>query len=120
MGRAPGAGPPARVHGRRGSPRPPVGRRPMIAGLPYATELPDRVGVLVLGSGLAGCAALLAAAEAGQFAMMLEKTSEIGGSTVKSAGLSAFAGTGEQRAQGIADSVELLRKDLLEVGRHHN
>ena len=38
--------------------------------------------------GLAGCAALLAAAEAGQFAVMLEKTSEIGGSTVKSAGLS--------------------------------
>ena len=70
------------------------------------------------GSGLAGCAALLAAAEAGQYAVMLEKTSEIGGSTVKSAGLSAFAGTDEQAAQGIADSVELLRKDLLEVGRH--
>jgi len=92
----------------------------MIPGLPYGTELPERVGVLVLGSGLAGCAALLAAAEAGQFAVMLEKTSEIGGSTVKSAGLSAFAGTADQLAQGIADSVELLRKDLLEVGRHRN
>jgi fumarate reductase flavoprotein subunit len=92
----------------------------MIPGLPYDTELPDRAGVLVLGSGLAGCAALLAAAEAGQFAVMLEKTSEIGGSTVRSAGLSAFAGTEEQRAAGIADSVELLRKDLLEVGRHRN
>lgn len=92
----------------------------MIPGLPYDTELPERVGVLVLGSGLAGCAALLAAAEAGQFAVMLEKTSDIGGSTVKSAGLSAFAGTDEQRAQGIADSVELLHKDLLEVGRHRN
>ena len=92
----------------------------MIPGLPYETELPDRVGVLVLGSGLAGCAALLAAAEAGQYAVLLEKTSEIGGSTVKSAGLSAFAGTPEQLAQGIADSVELLRKDLLEVGRHVN
>ncbi len=92
----------------------------MIPGLPYESELPDRVGVLVLGSGLAGCAALLAAAEAGQYAVMLEKTSEIGGSTVKSAGLSAFASTREQVAQGIADSVELLRKDLLEVGRHRN
>ena len=92
----------------------------MIPGLPYDTDLPDRVGVLVLGSGLAGCAALLAAAEAGQFAVMLEKTSEIGGSTVKSAGLSAFAGTAEQQKQGIADSVELLRKDLLEVGKHRN
>ncbi|MCR6032835.1 FAD-dependent oxidoreductase [Nocardioides sp. zg-579] len=92
----------------------------MIAGLPHATELPDRVGVLVLGSGLAGCAALLAAAEAGQYAVMLEKTDEIGGSTVRSAGLSAYAGTDEQAAQGIADSVELLRKDLLETGKHRS
>ncbi|MCD4534344.1 FAD-dependent oxidoreductase [Nocardioides sp. cx-169] len=90
----------------------------MTAGLPLERELPDRVGVLVLGSGLAGCAALLAAAEAGQYAVMLEKTGEIGGSTVRSAGLSAFAGTDEQAEQGIADSVELLRKDLLETGRH--
>lgn len=92
----------------------------MIPGLPYENELPDRVGVLVLGSGLAGCAALLAAAEAGQYAFMLEKTDAIGGSTVRSAGLSAFAGTDEQAAQGIADSVELLRRDLLETGKHRN
>ncbi|HYF72678.1 MAG TPA: FAD-dependent oxidoreductase, partial [Nocardioides sp.] len=92
----------------------------MIPGLPYESELPDRVGVLVLGSGLAGCAALLAAAEAGQYAVMLEKTDAIGGSTVRSAGLSAYAGTDEQAAQGIADSTELLRKDLLETGRHRN
>lgn len=90
----------------------------MTAGLPLARELPDRVGVLVLGSGLAGCAALLAAAEAGQFAFMIEKTGDIGGSTVRSAGLTAFAGTDEQAEQGIADSVELLRKDLLETSRH--
>lgn len=88
--------------------------------LPLETELPERVGVLVLGAGLAGCAALLAAAEAGQYALLLEKTDAIGGSTVKSAGLSAYAGTDEQAAQGIADDVELLRKDLLEVGRHRN
>jgi fumarate reductase flavoprotein subunit len=92
----------------------------MIAGLPYEHDVPERVGVLVLGSGLAGCAALLAAAEAGQYAVMLEKTGEIGGSTVRSAGLSAFAGTDEQSAQGIDDSVELLRSDLLETGQHVN
>lgn len=92
----------------------------MIPGLPYETDLPDRVGVLVLGSGLAGCAALLAAAEAGQHALLLEKTGEIGGSTVRSAGLSAYAGTDEQAEQGIADSVELLRKDLLETGKHRS
>ncbi|MDQ7905558.1 FAD-dependent oxidoreductase [Phytohabitans sp. ZYX-F-186] len=91
-----------------------------IAGLPYEDDLPERAGVLVLGSGLAGCAALLAAAEAGRYAVMLEKTGSIGGSTVLSAGLSAFAGTDEQRAHGIADSTELLRRDLLDVGGHRN
>jgi fumarate reductase flavoprotein subunit len=95
-----------------------VNTEPGIApsGLPVQNELPDRVGVLVLGGGMAGAAALLAAAEAGQFAVLLEKTSAFGGSTVRSAGLSAFAGTDEQAEQGIDDSVELLRRDLVEVG----
>ena len=48
-------------------------------GLPVDAELPDRVGVLVLGGGLAGAAALLAAAEAGQYAVLLEKTRRSGG-----------------------------------------
>ncbi len=89
-------------------------------GLPVDRELPEQVGVLVIGGGLAGAAALLAAAEAGQYAVLLEKTDVLGGSTVRSAGLSAFVGTDEQAEQGIADSVELLRKDLLEVGGHVN
>lgn len=86
------------------------------SGLPVDTELPERVGVLVLGGGLAGAAALLAAAEAGQYAVLLEKTDSFGGSTIRSAGLSAFAGTDEQEQQGIEDSVERLRHDLEIVG----
>jgi fumarate reductase flavoprotein subunit len=85
-------------------------------GLPTADEPPDQVGVLVLGGGLAGAAALLAAAEAGAYAVLLEKLPGFGGSTIRSAGLSAFAGTDEQAEQGIADSVDLLRRDLHEVG----
>jgi fumarate reductase flavoprotein subunit len=90
------------------------------ARLPLRADLPERVGVRVLGSGLAGCAALLAAAEAGRPAVMLEKTDAIGGSTVKSGALVAFSGTDEQRAQGITDSVDLLRRDLLEAGQYRN
>lgn len=89
-------------------------------GLPVEDDLPERVGVLILGGGLAGAAALLAAAEAGQYAVLLEKLDTFGGSTVRSAGLSAYAGTDEQTAQGITDSVELLRSDLLETGGHVN
>lgn len=90
------------------------------AGLPVDTDIPEQVGVLVLGGGLAGAAALLAAAEAGQYAVLLEGTSAFGGSTIRSAGLSAFVGTDEQREQGITDSLELLRADLLETGGHVN
>ncbi|MFF4833656.1 FAD-dependent oxidoreductase [Streptomyces sp. NPDC001315] len=89
-------------------------------GLPVETELPDRVGVLVLGGGLAGAAALLAAAQAGAYAVLLEKADTLGGSTVRSAGLSAFAGTDEQAEQGITDSVGLLREDILATGGHVN
>jgi fumarate reductase flavoprotein subunit len=85
-----------------------------------AKTLPDYVDVIVIGGGLAGCAATLAAAESGASVLQLEKLAETGGSTVLSAGLSAFAGTQEQRAQGIDDSVELLRSDILETGFHRN
>jgi len=88
--------------------------------LPLLPEMPDQVGVLVIGGGLAGAAALLSAAESGQFAVLLEGSDDIGGSTVRSAGLSAFAGTEEQAAQGIEDSVALLRHDLLTTGRNLN
>lgn len=89
-------------------------------GLPVEHELPERVGVVVLGGGMAGAAAMLAAAEEGQYAILLEKLPVLGGSTIRSAGLSAFVGTDEQREQGIEDSEELLRSDLLAVGGHRN
>jgi fumarate reductase flavoprotein subunit len=82
--------------------------------------VPASADVIVVGAGLAGCAAALAAAELGGRVLVLEGEQRTGGSTVLSAGLSAFAGTAEQHRQGIADSVELLREDLLETGRHAN
>ncbi|MFC5753666.1 FAD-dependent oxidoreductase [Actinomadura rugatobispora] len=76
--------------------------------------------VVAVGAGLAGLAAAVAAAEGGARVTILEKRPEIGGSTVLSAGLSAFAGTDEQAVAGIADDPATLRRDLLETGRHRN
>ena len=50
--------------------------------------------------------------------LLLEKRDVLGGSSVRSAGLCAYADTDEQRAAGVRDSADLLRRDLLEVGRH--
>ena len=79
-----------------------------------------RTGLLVVGAGLAGYAAALEAARLGAQVLVLEKTAQPGGSSVMSSGCMAFAGTDLQLAAGVADSPELLRQDLLEVGQHEN
>ncbi len=78
------------------------------------------VDFLVVGAGLAGVSAALAAAEAGLRTLVLEKQPEIGGSSAMSGGCLAFAGTDIQRANGIEDSDALLFADLREVGRFEN
>jgi fumarate reductase flavoprotein subunit len=79
-----------------------------------------RADVVIVGGGLAGHCAALAAAEAGASALILEKQAQVGGSTVLSGGYFAFAGTDMQAAQGIADSGELLYNDLRAVGEERN
>lgn len=78
-------------------------------------RVPGQTGVVVLGAGLAGHAAALAAAEAGAEVVLLEKTSMPGGSTVYSAGSFALAGTDLQAAAGVADTPEGLRDELMRV-----
>ena len=72
--------------------------------------------VVVVGAGLAGLSAALAAREGGARVILLEKMGAPGGSTVTSGGSFAFGGTAEQRALGIADSPARLREDLARVG----
>lgn len=76
--------------------------------------------VVVIGGGLAGYCAAHTAAEAGAQVLLLEKQSEIGGSTVLSGGFLAFAGTDLQKAAGIEDSNELLVSDLKNSGGREN
>lgn len=73
--------------------------------------------VVVVGGGLAGLVALNAAVEAGASALLIERTDALGGSTVLSSGLMAFAGTDEQAAAGIGDDTDTLRADIVRTGR---
>jgi len=73
--------------------------------------------LLVIGGGLAGFSAALAAAQAGLQVIVLEKTAQTGGSSAMSGGCLAFAGTDLQRAHGIEDSSQLLFDDLVDVGK---
>ncbi|MGH8961308.1 MAG: FAD-dependent oxidoreductase [Jatrophihabitantaceae bacterium] len=81
-------------------------------------DIDEQWDVVVLGGGLAGACAADAAGEQGARVLLLEKRGVLGGSSVLSAGLIAYADTEEQRAAGIHDSAELLRRDLIEVGKH--
>ncbi|MGI4813747.1 MAG: FAD-dependent oxidoreductase [Janthinobacterium lividum] len=76
--------------------------------------------LLIVGGGMAGFSAALEAAEAGIQVVLLEKQEVTGGSSAMSGGCLAFAGTDLQAANGVVDSKELLKRDLLEVGQHEN
>lgn len=76
--------------------------------------------VVVVGGGLAGYCAAFEAAQRGAQVMLLEKQSELGGSTVLSGGFLAFAGTDLQKTAGIDDSNELLVNDLKNAGGREN
>jgi fumarate reductase flavoprotein subunit len=76
--------------------------------------------VVVIGAGMAGICAAIAASEAGVSVLILEKMAEPGGSTVWSGGAFAFAGTPEQEQAGIVDNEHLLFKDLTSAGPGRN
>lgn len=71
--------------------------------------------VVVIGAGLAGHCAALAAAQAGAEVALIEKADRPGGSTIMSAGSFALAGTDLQRQAGIEDSPAQLAQELMKV-----
>ncbi|WP_372759156.1 FAD-dependent oxidoreductase [Litorivivens sp.] len=72
------------------------------------------VDVLVVGSGAAGTAAAIEAAQAGATVLVLEMLPKLGGSSAMSGGVVyCGGGTALQKACGIEDSVEAMRSYLL-------
>lgn len=78
-----------------------------------ATETFD---VVVIGSGFAGLAAAIEAAEAGASTLVLEKMRAPGGNSSISDGGIAAAGTELQKKYGYRDSAELLYADMMKAG----
>lgn len=72
--------------------------------------------VVVIGAGIAGLTAALSAQQSGASVALLEKMDHLGGSSAMSGGFFAFSGTDEQADQGIRDSPELFRADLIALG----
>lgn len=75
------------------------------------------VDVIVVGSGFAGLAAALEAAEKGASVMLLEKMPAFGGNSAINGGAFAVAGSPLQEKEGIKDSPELMLQDMIKSGR---
>lgn len=76
-------------------------------------EFEASADVLIIGAGAAGLVAALAAKTAGADVLVIERDAVPSGSTALSAGLIPAGGTKFQRAQGIDDSIEQFRRDIL-------
>ncbi|MEQ9815160.1 MAG: FAD-dependent oxidoreductase [Azospirillaceae bacterium] len=80
---------------------------------PYGGEEPPvSIDTVIVGGGACGMIAALAASEAGDSVLVLERDPVPRGSTSLSAGLIPAAGTKPQRAKGIEDTPELFAADI--------
>ena len=107
-----------------------VSRRAVLGGATSALLVPaaahaatparhydEMTDVLIVGSGFAGMAAALAAAEKGVKVKVIEKMAFLGGNSSLSGGMMAVPGSSVQKAQGIEDSPEKLIADMTRIGQ---
>lgn len=77
----------------------------------------EMTDVLVVGSGFAGMAAALAAAQSSAKVIVIEKMAFLGGNSSISGGMLAVPGSSVQKEQGIEDSPEKLMADMTRIGQ---
>lgn len=89
--------------------------------LPAATtRVEAAVEVAVIGAGACGLVAALAACDAGAQVVVFERDAMPSGSTALSSGMVPACGTAMQRARGIADSPELMARDIQHKAKNRN
>jgi flavocytochrome c len=76
--------------------------------------------IIIIGSGFAGLAAAIEAAEAGASVQILEKMMAPGGNSIISDGGIAAPGTDYQAANRISDSPDLMYHDMMTAGQGMN
>ena len=74
--------------------------------------------VIVVGGGTAGMPTAIAAAERGARVLILEKSSQLGGTMDRSSGQIAAAGTVFQKSKGIEDSPEAHYDDMMRINKN--
>lgn len=87
------------------------------AEIAYEVPAPQTLScdVLVVGAGVGGLSAALAAVDAGANVVLLEKQGFAGGNSLLSTGILQAAGSSLQKAQGIDDSPEQYYAEMMEV-----
>lgn len=74
--------------------------------------IPNKMEVLIVGSGYAGLSAAIEAKLAGASVLVVEKMAAPGGNSIISDGGIAAVNTSEQKEQGIIDSIDLMVADM--------
>ncbi len=87
-----------------------------LGGDVMAVKWDEITDVLIIGSGFAGLAAAIEAANAGASVVVLEKMKAAGGNSIISDGGIAAAGTDMQKKRGISDTPGQMYDDMLKAG----
>ena len=80
----------------------------------------EEYDVVIIGSGYAGIAAGITAAEKGYKVCCIEKMGRVGGNSVINGGLLSVVGSPKQKEQGVDDSIERYIDDSMKAGRFIN